>query len=161
MTKFARLVLVLFLVASWAAAQSAAPAAADDKSTKDAPAAAEHKHGDAAAMSCPCCKDMAKKGAENKDGMKAEAMDCCAKMGKDKDAAGMCAKMDKDKDAAGGMCAKMDKDKDAAGMCAKMEKDKNAAGGMDCCAKMAAGGGMGCGKKDDAAKPETPEQKMK
>ena len=83
MTKFARLVLMLFLVASWAAAQSAAPAAADDKGKADSSAAAEHKHGEPAAMSCACCKDMAKK-----DGMKADGMDCCAKMGKDKDAAG-------------------------------------------------------------------------
>jgi hypothetical protein len=151
MMKLARLVLMLFLVAGWAAAQSGTTAATE-KSTKDSAAKPM-------AMSCGCCKDMA-----NKDGVKAGAMGCCAKMAKDKDAAGgmgCCAKMAKGKDAAGmACCAKMGKDKDAAGMgcCAKMAKDKEAAGAMGCCAKM--GGGMKCGGGSDS-KPETPEQKMK
>ena len=133
--KLARLALMLFLMASWAAAQSGAPAAADDKGKADSAATADHKHGEPAAMSCGCCKDMAKKDAAK------PAMDCCAKMNQDKDAAGgmSCAKMGKDKDAAAGM-----------GCCAKMDKDKDASAG-----------GMSCGKKDDAAKPATPEQKMK
>ena len=93
MTKLARLVLMLLLVASWAVAQSAP---ADDKGKADSSAAAEHKHGEQAAMSCACCKDMAKKDgmkADNKDAAKSEAksegmtagggMGCCAKMGKD------------------------------------------------------------------------------
>lgn len=131
MTKLVRLVLMLSLVAGWAAAQSGTTAAADDKGKKDSSAAAEHKHGEQAAMSCGCCKEMAKK-----DGMKAETKDA-SKAG-DKDAAKSEAKPE------GGMMA----------------------GGMDCCAKMdkdkgAAGGGMSCGKKDDAAKAETTEQKMK
>jgi hypothetical protein len=135
MMKLARLIVIMFLVASWAVAQSAAPAAADDKGKKDASATAEHKHGEQAAMSCGCCKDMAKK-----DGMKADAKDA-SKAG-DKDAGKSEAKSEAKSE--GGMMA----------------------GGMDCCAKMgkdkeAAGGGMSCGKKDDAAKAETPEQKMK
>jgi len=133
MMKLARLVLMLFLVAGWAAAQCGAPATAapdktNDKGKEASSAAAEHKDGEHKAMSCGCCKDMAKK-----DGMKAETKD--APKAGDKDAA----------KSEGGMMA----------------------GGMDCCAKMgkdkdAAGGGMSCGKKDDAAKTETlPAEKMK
>jgi hypothetical protein len=130
---------MVFLVAGWAAAQSGTQATtADDKSKKDSAAVAEHKDGEHAGMSCGCCKDMAKKDADNKDAMQADTKDV-SKAG-DKEAAKSEAK------AEGGMMA----------------------GGMSCCAKMgkdkdAAGGGMKCGggKKDDGAKAETPEQKMK
>jgi hypothetical protein len=144
MMKLARLVLMLFLVAGWAAAQCGAPATAapdkaNDKGKKDSAAAAEHKDGEHKEMSCGCCKNMGKKDADAKDGMKAGTKDA-SKAG-DKDAAKSEAKSE------GGMMA----------------------GGMDCCAKMgkdkdASGGGMKCGggKKDDGSKSGTlPEQKMK
>jgi hypothetical protein len=136
--KLARLVLMLFLVAGWAAAQSGAPAAADDKGKKDSAAAAEPKDGEHAGMSCGCCKDMAKKDADNKDAMQAGAKDA-SKAG-DKDAAKSEAKSE------GGMMA------GGMGCCAKMGKDKDAAGG-----------GMSCGggKKDDSKSGTLPEEKMK
>ena len=82
MMKLARLVLMLFLVAGWAAAQSA-PASSADTDKKDSTAVAEHKE-----MSCCCCKNMSHKDANHKDAAKSEAkaeggMGCCAKMGKD------------------------------------------------------------------------------
>ena len=96
MMKLARLALMLFLVAGWAAAQCGGQAmATDDKGKKDS-ATAEHK-----AMSCCCCKHMGKHDADSKDasqagdkdaaksqaksggGMMAGGMACCAKMGKD------------------------------------------------------------------------------
>ena len=135
--KLARLVLMMFLVAGWASAQAgaqatSAPDNSNDKGKQDS-AAAEHKHGEGKAMSCGCCKDMAKK-----DGMKSEAKD--ASKAADKDAAKSEAKSE------GGMMA--------GGMdcCAKMGKDKDAAGG-----------GMSCGgdKKDDAKSGALPEEKVK
>ena len=106
MMRLVRLVLMMFLVAGWAAAQCGGQATASgDKSKKDSPTAAEKKE-----MSCGCCKDMGKKDAEHKDAMKADHKDA-SKAG-DKDAAkseakseggmGCCAKMGKDKDASGG-----------------------------------------------------------
>ena len=93
MMKLARLVLMLFLVAGWAVAQSGAPASSGDTGKKDSSAAAEHK-----GMSCCCCKNMSHKDADHKDAAKSEAkseggmmaggMGCCASMGKDKDKAG-------------------------------------------------------------------------
>jgi len=91
MMKLARLVLMMFLVAGWAAAQCGGQAmGSDEKGKKDSSAAAEHKHGEG--MSCCCCKDMAKKAADkdaakseakSEGGMMAGGMGCCAKMGKD------------------------------------------------------------------------------
>lgn len=146
MMKLARLVLMLFLVAGWAAAQCGAPATAapdkaNDKGKKDSSATAEHKDGEHKEMSCGCCKNMGKKDADNKDAMKADM-----KAGtKDASKAG-------DKDAA------KSEAKSGGGMMA---------GGMNCCAKMGkdkdtAGGGMSCGggKKDDSKSGTLPEQKM-
>ena len=105
---------------------------ADEKGKKDSSMAAEQKKE----MSCGCCKNMMAK----KDGMKADNKD-----------------------------AMKDGDKDGAKSEAKSEAPKpegmKAGGGMGCCASMgkdAAGGGMSCGQKNDAAKSETlPAEKMK
>ena len=88
MMKLARLVLMLFLMTAWAAAQTGAPASTDKK---DSPAPAGKN-----AMSCCCCqhmahaadKDAAKSEAKSEGGMMAGGMGCCAKMGQDKGAAG-------------------------------------------------------------------------
>ena len=115
MMKLARLVLMFFLVAGWAAAQCGGQATASgDKGKKDPSAAAEHKE-----MSCGCCKDMGKKDADNKDAMKADNK--AASKSSDKDAA----KSEAKPEAGMGCCAKMGKDKDAAG------------GGMSCGGKKA------------------------
>ena len=107
--KLARLVLVLFLAAGWAAAQCGAPATtSDDKSKKDSSATAEHKDGEHKEMSCGCCKNMGKK-----DAMKADNKD--ASKSADKDAAKSEAKSE------GGMMA------GGMGCCGKKE-----GGGMSC-----------------------------
>lgn len=92
--KLVRMVLMLFLLAGWAAAQCGGHAMGDEKGKKDS-ASAEHK-----AMCCCCCKNMSKHDAKagDKDAAKPEAkseggtmaggMGCCATMSKGKDAAG-------------------------------------------------------------------------
>ena len=131
--KLARLVLVLFLAAGWAAARCGAQTTtSDDKSKKDSSATAEHKDGEHKEMSCGCCKNMGKK-----DAMKADNKD--ASKSADKDAAKSEAKSE------GGMMA------GGMGCCASMGKDK-AGGGMSC------GGGK---KAEDSKSGTLPDQKMK
>lgn len=104
MMKLARLVLMLFLVAGWAAAQCGAQTtAAGDKGKKDA-AAKDAMKADTKDASKAGEKDAAKSEAKSDGGMMAGGMGCCAKMGKDKD-----------KDAAGGgmSCGGGKKDEDA------------------------------------------------
>ena len=130
--KLARLVLMLFLVAGWAAAQCGAPAmGSDEKGKKDSPAAAEEK-----GMSCGCCKNMVKKDGDHKD---------AAAPASDKEAAKSEAKSEDAKSEgpksegtmAGGM-----------GCCASMGKDK-------------AGAGMKCGGGSEIKSETLPDQKMK
>jgi hypothetical protein len=135
--KIARTILMVVLMAGWAAAQCGHAMGSDDKGKQGS---ADHK------MSCCCCgKDMAKGG-----------MRCGAKDAPKADEKGAAKSEAKSEDGrmAGGM-----------GCCAKMNKNKDAAGAMGCCAKMGKDGaaGMSCGaKKDDAAKTETlPAEKMK
>ena len=133
MMKLARLVLMMFLVAGWTAAQSGAPASSADTGKKDSAAAAEHK-----GMSCGCCKNMAKQDAGHKDAAKSADKDA-AESG-DKDAAKSEAKSEGAKSEgmmAGGM-----------GCCAGMGKDK-------------AGAGMKCGGGSDSKSEALPDQKMK
>lgn len=130
--KLARLVLMMFVVAGWAGAQCGGQATAAGDKGKDSSAAAEKKE-----MSCGCCKDMGKKDADSKEAAKSGNKD--ASLAGDKDAAKSEAKAEGGIMASGMAC------------CAKMGKDKD---------KDASGGGMSCGKKDDA-KAGTPEQKMK
>ena len=130
--KLARLILMLFLVAGWSAAQCGPPAmGSDEKGKKDSAAAAEPKE-----MSCGCCKNMGKKGADNKDAAKADNKDAAKSSEKD------VAKSEGKSEAA----------KSEGGMMA---------GGMGCCGGGKMGGSaMKCGGGSDS-KAETPEQKMK